>query len=465
MARARIVHITAELDGFHKTGGLGDAVLALAHAQRDRGHDVTVIIPKTGVTVVPPVERVFYLRTQHGSTRGEARIVQVHTEKGVRVWLVEREDLFARKGIYGDHTGAFADNAFRFCAFSQYALEALATEATPDVVHAHDWHAAGALLVMRMLFQWHAPRAIFTLHNAAHQGVFGMNVLEYLGLPDVDWLHHDGAINLVKGAIAICDAWTTVSPRHAWELTTLEGGFGLHAHFHYHRGKLRGILNGATVSTLARGATPSTKMREKAQLAVELGISAGSPLIAFVGRLAEQKGADVFFATIPALVRSPQVSSGLVQGGANVIILGLGESELQTQAENLQARFPEQVRALLRFDTPLSERIFVAADVIVVPSRFEPCGLVQMYAMQGGAIPVVTKTGGLLDSVQPLTRGYAEGDGFLAEPGDPLTLAVALADALALVADGPSLERVRARLMQKDFSWNHAAEAYDSVYT
>jgi starch synthase len=460
---ARIVHIAAELHGFHKTGGLGDAVLALANAQRASGHDVTVVIPKTGVTSLStePV-RAFYIRTRHGTARGEARVVEVRTEQGVRVWLIEREDLFGRAGIYGDRQGPFVDNDFRFCAFSQYALEAVAAEPVPDVVHAHDWHAASALLIMRLLFGWTTPRAIFTLHNAAHQGVSGVELLRYLGVShlesQLDWLHHDRAINLVKGAVHLCDAWTTVSPRHAWELTTAGGGFGLHEHFHYHRGKLRGILNGATESPRVTGLSPKQrnvqKTAEKTRVEAEFGMRPGVPLFAFVGRLAAQKGADVFFATVPALVA----------GGVNVLILGLGDEALQAHAQALETRLPGQVRALLCFDTPLSERIFVAADVLVVPSRFEPCGLVQMYAMQAGAIPVVTKTGGLLDSVTPLSQGYREGDGFLADPGDVLTLALAQQDALALVRDGESLERVRTRIMQKDFSWRRAAEAYDSVY-
>lgn len=455
----RVVHITAELDGFHKTGGLGDAVLGLARAQADFGHDVLVVIPKTGITQVPSSARVegdVLLRARHGTTQGLARGILVRLSKRLRVCMVERDDLFLREGLYGDRRGGFADNLFRFVAFSQYALEATAAlvPEVPDVLHAHDWHAASSLLIVRTLFQWSKPRLVFTLHNAAHQGAAGTELLTFAGLPDAPWLHHDGQLNLVKGAVNVCDAWTTVSPRHAWELTTAEGGFGLDQHFYYHRAKLTGVLNGVTPRRAPPESLDEVKLRAKQTLLASMHLDAARPLFAFVGRLAHQKGADLLFAC----------TEQLVVRGANLVVLGVGEPALEEAAMTLQRRFPDAVRTCLAFDPALSERMYEGADAMVVPSRFEPCGLVQLYAMQCGTVPIVTRTGGLMDTVHPLARGYSVGDGFLADPGDVASLKLALDDACTLLHDQTSLSSVRSRISHNDFSWARAAMEYEHVY-
>jgi starch synthase len=465
----RILHVAAELDGFHKTGGLGDAVLGMATAAAKAGHDVVIVIPRTAATRVPfgaaatPWGAPVFVPAQgHGSLAGAvpngARIVEVALASQLRVLLVDVPELFDRHGLYGDAEGAYRDNLVRFCAFSALALEvgARAFQTRPQIVHAHDWHAAASVLMSKSTFGWHAVKTVFTLHNAAHQGQCGDDVMSLCGFPmlfgGVDFLgDHRGGFNLVKGAVTVSDAVNTVSPRHAWELTTREGGFGLHAHFHYHREKLVGILNGSETTVVGL----CDKRKAKAHLAEVLGLDASRPLVAYVGRLAFQKGVDVLLQTVPMLVE---------QGGANLILLGTGEPDLEQALRHTAARFPGRVFALLRFDTPLSMQVYAASDIVVVPSRFEPCGLVQLYAMQHGAIPVVSRTGGLIDSVQPFDRIRDVGDGFLAEPGDAGSLALALTDALQLLQSPAICERLRTRLLQKDLSWTKSGKEYLALY-
>jgi starch synthase len=481
----RILHVAAELDGFHKTGGLGDAVLGMASAAAKAGHghehDVVIVIPRTAATRIPGTDGradararardwalpVFLPPHGHGSLAGAvpngARVLEVALSPGLRVCVVDLPGLFDRhrQGLYGDAEGEYRDNMVRFCAFSALALEvgARAFQTRPQIIHAHDWHAAASVLMSKVTFGWDDVKTVFTLHNAAHQGQCGDEVMPLslcalCGFPaflrGMDFLgDHRGGLNLVKGAVAVSDAVTTVSPRHAWELTTREGGFGLHEHFHYHRQKLSGILNGSEASVVC------DKREAKAQLAEMLGLDASKPLASYVGRLAFQKGVDVLLQVLPMLVE---------QCGANVVLLGTGEPGLEQALRDAAARFPGRVSALLRFDTPLSMLVYAASDIVVVPSRFEPCGLVQLYAMQHGAIPVVSRTGGLLDSVQPFDRIRDEGDGFLAEPGDAGSLALALTDACQLLQSPVASERLRTRLMQKDLSWDKSGKAYLALY-
>ncbi|RYG80119.1 glycosyltransferase, partial [bacterium] len=350
-----------------------------------------------------------------------------------------------------------------------------------DLLHAHDWHAALSVLYARLDHTFRMHPSVFTSHNLAHQGLFGQDALTTFGLPE-HWfvgtlLEHRGGVNLVKGAIALADRVTAVSPRYASEIVTPEGGFGLHAHLAYHRDKLRGIVNGIdtlaydprTDAALPQAYGASSSGEGKATARQALGAALGldpddGPLFGVVSRLDAQKGLDVFFRVVPELVA----------WGAQVALLGQGDPALEAAARELAARYPGRVGVRIQFDDTIARRIYAGSTFVVVPSRFEPCGLSQLYAMRYGSMPIVSRTGGLLDTVAPLAVGDLEqdapvtsdrrGPGFLVEPGSELELLEACVRACELAADGFRLQRVRERLMARDFSWARSAAEMAELY-
>lgn len=471
MAKLRVLQVSAEVDGLAKTGGLGDAAMALSRGLARAGCEVLLVTARYGPTRVPSgVERwPAPVPVQLGQRR-EVGVLEWDAEPGLRVCLVEDDGLYGRVGLYGDTHGPFGDNALRFATLSKAAL-GIATRrfgAPPDVVHGHDWHAALAILYARDDVP--AASTVFTIHNLAHQGVFDPSLLWQLGVPPalyrLDVLEEHGGVNLMKGAITMAHAVTTVSPRYAHEIRTPEGGFGLDGHLRYHQEKLVGIVNGIdgagprdrTDLPLAYDANAVVEGKSAAKTIVsrELGLDLETPrpLFGTVGRFAEQKGIDVFLRIVP----------GLVERGANVALVGTGDRHLEELAQGVAARFPGRVAVRIAFDTGLAKRMYAACDFFLVPSRFEPCGLTQMYAMQFGAIPVVSRTGGLVDTVSPIDTATQTGSGFFAEPGDAASLLLACEDAFTLYRDPRSLVRARARAMALDHSWTKSVGEYQALY-
>ena len=482
----RIVMISSEVAGLARTGGLGDVVDALSHAMADLGHRIVVVTPRYGTTTMPAVTEPWKVPvpTRVGWGPHDVRDVGVlelperKTAAGglLRVCLVEDPTLFARAGIYGDRYGTFGDNDLRFATLSRAGLEIAARiwDGPPDVVHAHDWHAAFAVLYQKRTMGDAFARAVsaVTIHNLAYQGVLGEDALDRLAIPrDLyvpEILRHEGHVNLLKGATALCDTITTVSPRYAWEITTAEGGFGLHGHLAAHAGKLVGITNGidthrfdpATDSTLERVYDAHTfrggKAHEKARLQRFFGIDVdpNAPLFSTVSRFVHQKGIDLFAACAPELVA----------GGAQVILVGQGDADLERIARDLAARFPSRVGVRITFDEALARTVHAGSDFFVVPSRFEPCGLTQMYAMRYGAVPVVTRVGGLYDTVSDVDSHGSRGTGVVADFAGNDSLLYAFSRALALFGDKRAMEATIARGMAQDFSWTKSARAYENLF-
>lgn len=491
---SRILHVTAEAAPYARTGGLGDASMGLARAlaRGNSGHDVVLVTPRYGVSKgyehatwweEPVLVRVGNVRLGVGVRE----LVRGPGEP--RICFVEHDELFGnRAGVYADQNGYFGDSGFRYAVLSAAALEIskrLWPDRGHDVLHAHDWHAALSVLYARQddAFRMHA--SVLTIHNLAHQGEFPPDMMRTFGLPN-HWfveslLEKRGTLNVMKGAIALADRVTAVSPRYAYEITTPQGGFGLDAHLAYHRDKLRGVVNGIDVESY----DPSTdlalpqryelrtaaegKAAARRSVCAELGIDdeddERAPLFGVVSRFDSQKGLDVFFRVVPELVA----------WGARVAILGQGERVLEDQARHLAARYPGRVGARIAFDDGIARRMYAASTFIMVPSRFEPCGLSQLYAMRYGSMPIVASTGGLLDTVAPLdvvdldaaADGPADdrrGPGFLVVPGDEMSLLDACVRACELAGDVWRMQRVRARLMARDFSWARSAAEIAAIY-
>ncbi|MBX3189743.1 MAG: glycogen/starch synthase [Labilithrix sp.] len=491
--RPRILMISSEVESLARTGGLGDVVDALSLALAERGAQVMVVTPLYGVTRLPrathrwPGEVVVRWGWGPADVR-HGGVVELETSRfdsggSRRVCLLDDPGLFGRAGIYGDAAGAFGDNDLRFAVMSRGALEiaARAWDGGPDVIHAHDWHATFAVLYAKLVMgeHWANKPVVFTIHNLAFQGVLDDGALDRLHLPRVAYvpeiLRHEGNVNLMKGATALADRITTVSPTYAREILTPEFGFGLDLHLRAHQSKLVGIINGIDETLF----DPRTDVALAAQydlagaglgraeckdtLAAEVGLDAGAgPLFGAVSRLTWQKGIDLL---IPLL-------GDIVERGGRVLLVGQGDADIEAELAAAARRFPGRVAVRIAFDPPLSRRVYSGVDFFFVPSRFEPCGLTQMYAMRYGAIPIVTDVGGLHDTVEPITSergtgrgtGTRTGTGLVAPWADVEALKKVTLAAFDLHADGPAMAAARASAMRKSFSWAAPAADYAALY-
>ncbi|MDB4936960.1 MAG: hypothetical protein JWP87_3932 [Labilithrix sp.] len=480
----RILMISSEVESLARTGGLGDVVEALSHALAERGAHVLVVTPLYGVTRMPRTTvrwpgtvGIRYGWGPHDVRHAsvvEAEIARFPSGGSRRVCLIDDPGLFARNGIYGDHAGAFGDNELRFAVMSRGGLEiaARAWDDGPDVIHAHDWHAAFAVIYARLVMgeRWARKPIVFTVHNLAFQGVLDEGALDRLHLPreayrpEISW--HDGNVNLMKGATALADRITTVSPTYAREILTRANGFGLDLHLRAHQHRLVGILNGidARIDPRTDTAIPCRydaetasvgRAEDKAALVAEAGLEPGDgPLFGCVTRLSWQKGIDLL---LPLL-------GEIVQRGGRVLIVGQGDGDLESSLARAAQQHPGRVAVRLAFDPPLSRRVYAGSDFFFVPSRFEPCGLTQMYAMRYGSLPIVTDVGGLHDTVEPIDTTRDRGVGFVATNADVGALRTAILSAFELHGNPGQLARARTRAMAKDFSWDGPASQYEALY-
>lgn len=484
----RIVMISSEVESLARTGGLGDAVEALAGELAKNGADVLLVTPRYAITNVP-ADAHYWAEPVHVQL-GERdpqnwRLGVLESERPVahgrlRICLLEEAILFQRDGIYADRHGPFGDNDVRFAALSRGALEVAAAiwgnpgdGGGPHIVHAHDWHAALAPIYARYAMGdgWARVRTVLTIHNLAHQGVFGGDAVGRLSIPHD--LFHAGAfeqmgnVNLLKGAIALCDRITTVSETYAREILTPHFGCGLDDRLRARADALTGIVNGIddvrlnpeTDSALAARYSVSDHVRGRAQCKAALVRTfnlheSERPLFGVVSRLTEQKGIDLLLDN----------AASIVGRGGNMILVGQGDHDLEERARAVAREFNGRVAVRVAFDPELARQVCAGVDFFVVPSRFEPCGLTQMYAMRYGAIPIVSRVGGLIDTVSPLNNESKSGTGILADAGSRESLLWACEEALSLYNDPPALEAARERGMRSDFSWGRSAKRYLELF-
>ncbi len=483
----RVLMISSEVESLARTGGLGDVVEALSLALAQIGCDVVVVTPLYGVTRLPKKTTRWEetLAVRYGWAPDDVRYVNVVELDEVRypsggsrrICLLEDPGLYQRQGIYEDAWGAFGDNALRFAVMSRGGLEVgeRIWYGGPNVLHAHDWHAAFSVIYARYVMgeRWAKTPMVFTVHNLQFQGVLDESQLDRLHLPREAWkpeiLWHDGNVNMMKGATALADWITTVSPTYAREILSPESGFGLDLHLRAHAHRLAGIINGIdkerwdprTDTALAARFDETTadvgRLECKRALEKELGLEPGDgPIFATVTRLTWQKGIDLF----------QPLFGELLDQGARIAVVGQGDRALEDQLMHAAASSRGRIGVRIAFDPPLSRRVYAGADFFVVPSRFEPCGLTQMYAMRYGALPIVTDVGGLHDTVEPidLVHGAEVGTGFVAAVVEVAALRAACKKALLAYRDRPKLRRAIGRAMAKDFSWEGPARQYLRLY-
>lgn len=458
----RVIFVAAEAAPFAKAGGLGDVVGALPKVLVDLGLEVCVFLPRYG-GMASPGSPVATLRMEFGGTSHEARVLQGFLPRSsVPVYFLDFPPYYDRSGIYGEGSQDYPDNLARFAFLCRAAVEAaLALEWLPALFHVHDWHTALVPLYLRA--QGVKAKTVLTIHNLAFQGWFPKEAFAGLGLPsELLALTGDGDWRCVlRAGILAAEGLTTVSPSYAQEI--LADGLGLDEVLRARAGDLRGILNGIDpeewdpskdeylwapyAARDLRG-----KVQNRRRLCASLGISPEGPVVAMVGRLTEQKGLDLVLA---GLERAMAL-------GIRLVVLGTGDPSYEGALRQAEGRWPGRLRVLLDFSEAWAHRLIAGADFLLMPSRFEPCGLTQLYALRYGTIPIVRATGGLRDTVRDVEE---DGNGFVFDAYEPEAMLRALARAVRLwQADRPALRSLRRRGMRGDYSWDGPARAYLRLY-
>lgn len=475
----KIVHVASELFPYVKTGGLADAVSSLVGMLAESGHDVSVFLPGYRAVLDHPdaegAERRHRLKIEMGQQflTGDVRVFS--PRENLTVFLICRDEFFDRRSLYGNGERDFEDNADRFVFFCKAVTETLRlSDAHADVVHAHDWQTALLPLLLREAERRHgvmlAMKTIFTIHNIAFQGVFPRSVFARTNLPDelnsVDGLEYYEQINFLKGGILFADRLTTVSPRYAQEIQTPEFGCGLDGVVQSRADDIVGLLNGVDTHVwnpandpllpahfTAADLTGRRKCREELLTRFGLDPRFDGPVFGMVCRLTEQKGIDLLLAN----------QGFFLTERCRLVMLGSGESRFQEALRTLAGRSPGRIALSSKLDEQMSHLIEAGSDFFLMPSLFEPCGLNQMYSQIYGALPVVSRVGGLADTVIDADDDPEHGTGLMCEPTSTALLG-ALDRAMALFRDKSRYAAVQQRAMARDFSWKVAAVGYEKLY-
>jgi len=475
----KIVQAASELFPYIKTGGLADAVGALAGTMAERGHEVAVFLPGYRAVVDHPLasgaKRTLGLRIEMGDTFMTGEVRSFSPAKNLTVHLVCREEFFDRRNPYGTPERDYEDNHHRFIFFCKGVVETMRfLELSADVVHGHDWQCGLLPLLLRHTEQRYgvtlAMKTVFTIHNIAFQGVFPMRSFYRTNLPDelmgIDGVEFYGQMSMMKAGILFSDRVTTVSPRYAREIQTAEFGCGLDGVVATRADDILGLINGIdtdvwnpATDTLIPGNYTVDNLAGKAVCRADLLKRSGfdpkfaGPVIGMVCRLTEQKGVDLVLDNADFFVKND----------VRLIVLGTGDKELEAGLRELAASAPGKVALSSRLDEGMSHLIEAGSDFFLMPSRFEPCGLNQMYSQAYGTIPLVTRVGGLADTVLDLDIYPDAGTGVMFHPSAE-GVAAGLARMLTLFADKALMRTVQARAMRADFGWARTAQAYEDLY-
>ena len=470
----RILFPASEVVPFSKTGGLADVSGALPLVLAERGHTVRVVTPL--YRSVPREQlretgRRFTLEFPFGDV--VVRTWEASLHENATVVFLDVPELFERDQLYGDVRGDYPDNARRFAVLSMGALtEAQLAGFEPDILHCHDWQTGLAPLALRRGYAqaFAKTKSVLTVHNLAYQGGFQKSALPELGIPWSDfspggvefWDH----LSMLKAGIVFADAVTTVSPTYAKEISSAQDGMGLDGVLRAKPGGVIGIVNGIDTTEWS----PATDVYLPARFSdIDLAGRAvcrstlletmrlqppteGMPVFGVIGRMVEQKGADLLHSALPVVL----------EHGAAVVVLGSGAAKLEQGWKTLAARYPLRVGVKVGYDTGLAHLIEAGSDFFLMPSRFEPCGLNQMYSQRYGCVPIVHAVGGLVDTVQDVRRG--EGTGISFRGATVEAVQGALQRAMELFQSKQTFLEVQRRGMRTDFSWDASAARYEAVY-
>jgi len=471
----RILFVASEGLPFSKTGGLADVVEALPKALVAQGHEVAVVLPryrgtKATAVVMPSVTIPLGTRLRFPAIADGTLL------HGVRYYFVDDPSYFDRDGIYGGSAGEYPDNAERYSELCRAAIEIAKHVWPADVIHCHDWQTALLPLLLRTSYADDPVvkdlPVVFTIHNMGYQGHFGKEVLERAGIPasvfQPGGIEFFGKVNLLKGGLIFSDYLTTVSPKYAQEIQTSEFGFGLEGVTRSRRDRLTGILNGVDYAAWSPDKDELIAMKYSAKdlsgkqvCKIELLESFGlaqeqleRPVLGIVSRFANQKGFDIFAEQARELMREDLL----------LVVLGTGDPKHEEFFRALASAYPERVGVKIAYDNVLAHKIEAGADMFLMPSRYEPCGLNQIYSLKYGTVPIVRATGGLDDTVETFDVEHGTGTGFKFTEYSGAALLYAVKQALHHYADQRIWKRIQLNGMAKDFSWKAPAAEYAKLY-
>ncbi len=476
----KILFAASEVVPFAKTGGLADVAGALPKALRDMGHDVRVIMPRyscisdekfkihsTGKTVKVDIalfEHIAEIKESvlHGSD--------------VPVYLVDNFEFYHRPELYRTPYGEYWDNAERFIFFSRAVIETLkAIDFKPDIINCNDWHTGLIPVYLKTLYAWdkwfHGIKTVYSIHNIAYQGIFNKEITRTAGFT---WdifnpreLEFYDNVNFMKGGMVFSDIINTVSPKYRDEIMTPEYGYGLDGVLRERSADVYGILNGIDYSAWDPSHDKflhahysiddlSGKEQVKKSLLAEFGLKyiEGVPLIGLVSRLDDQKGLDFIAAIIDEMMRM----------NIQFIVLGTGEEKYHTMFNNLKSRYHEKLGVMIKFDNKIAHNIYGGADMFLMPSRFEPCGLGQLISLKYGTVPIVRETGGLADTVKTYNFKTKQGNGFSFSGYNPWDLMQAIRVAVDTYKNRTVWNRIIQNGMKQNFSWSESAVHYENLY-
>jgi starch synthase len=462
---------------FSKTGGLADVVGALPRALAAQGHQVSLYLPRYRQTKLVNAETV--VRSITVPFDDEYRfcsVVSGGSSAGVTNYFVEYPPFFDRDALYGTPTGDYPDNAERFALFSRAVIEATKILGVPQIFHCHDWQSALVPVLLRTLYAddpaFRDVATVFTIHNIGYQGLFPAEILPLLMLPwdlfTISKMEFFGQVNFLKGALVLSDYVTTVSRKYSQEIQTTEYGFGLEGVLRDRAATVTGILNGVDyaewspeadkfIATKYSPADLSGKAQDKQELLTTFGITnteAKMPVVGIVSRFAAQKGFDLIAQIMDRLAREEMI----------LVVLGTGDKEYEEMFLRLQRQFPHKIAVKVAYDNAIAHKIEAGADMFLMPSRYEPCGLNQIYSLKYGTVPIVRATGGLDDTIEPWDARTGKGTGFKFYEYNGESLLLTIKAALQAFRDEASWQVLMRNGMARDFSWGASAKEYVKVY-
>jgi starch synthase len=473
-----IVFAASEGVPFSKTGGLADVVGALPRALAAQGHQISVFLPRYRQTKLTDPKTV--VRSITVPYDDEYRFCSVVTTgvsaDGVQYYFVEYPLYFDREALYGTAVGDYPDNAERFAMFSRAVIEATKILGVPQVFHCHDWQSALVPVMLRSLYAedpaFRDVATVFTIHNMGYQGLFPAEILPLLMLPwdlfTISKMEFFGQVNFLKGALAFSDYVTTVSKKYSQEIQTTEYGFGLEGVLRDRAATVTGILNGVDydewspeadklIATKYSPADLTGKAKDKKDLLAAFGIKnadAKLPVIGIVSRFAAQKGFDLIAQIMDRLAREEMI----------LVVLGTGDKVYEEMFVRLQKQFPQKIAVKVAYDNTIAHKIEAGADMFLMPSRYEPCGLNQIYSLKYGTVPIVRATGGLDDTIEPWDARTGRGTGFKFSEYSGESLLLTIKSALQAFRDEASWQVLMKNGMSRDFSWGASAKEYVKVY-
>lgn len=478
--KIKVVFLTPEMAPLAKTGGLADVTGALPkYLGRNPRLEVIAIMPFYREVRAKNLNLKQIFTGLEVKWPGQEKSFSVHEflADGFRVYLVDNPRYFDRDYLYSTPQGDYPDNGQRFAFFSLAALETLrALSFKPDVIHAHDWQSALSFAYLKHLSHpdrfFSDTRLLFTIHNLAYQGLFPQEILEQVGLPvclfNPEDLEFYGKVNYLKAGLLYSDAISTVSPTYSQEIQTPEFGCGLDGVLRKRSARLFGILNGIDYHEWNPETDPAlpahyskNNLAGKSICRMELlryfnfPVESAWPVVGMVSRLAGQKGFDLLVKSLDELLKKE----------AYLVILGTGEVEIQNLLLQAQKKYPDRLGLKIAFDDRLARLIYAGSDFFLIPSRYEPCGLTQMYSLRYGTVPVVRSTGGLKDTIFEFDPGTLRGNGFLFKEYESRALLEALSRALAFCRQEPFWSSLVDNALSCNFSWEKSAEDYFQFYS